>query len=133
MPATHVQFAPVAAVTLTASHMPQVLRLPVPDPAASAVVLHNLGPGEVAVVPGTCTGSVFNAPGAITLHDGQVLLTSHPALIGGDVVTVQTQGGMPMPADEMPQARSGLPAQVIATRGSLTEIWMFTAPATAVI
>lgn len=133
MPATHVNFAPVAAVTLTASHMPQVLRLPVPDPAASAVVLHNLGPGAVAVVPGTCAGSVFNAPGAITLHDGQVLLTSHPALSSGDVVTVQTQGGIPTPAAETAHARSGLPTQVIVTRGSLTEIWMFAAPTTAVI
>ena len=131
MQATHVQFTPSAGVLIPVSPTPQMVTLPAADPGNAAVVLHNTGAAAAAIVAGGISGTVFNAPGAITLQPGEMRLVSHPGLTGGTLATVQTLAGMPTTAEGMPLPNK--PAALSFTRGKLADVWMFPAPAAAVL
>ena len=117
MSGTHAQFTPAASATFAGNGLPMAVTLPPPDPANTAVVLVNLGPGEMQIVAAVVpiTGAVANTAGAIRLAEGQTVFLPSPLGFAGAMATIQGGG------------------KLVFTRGAYATTWLFPAPAVAVI
>lgn len=118
---THNQFTPstTATIPITGS-IPIPIALPAVDASNPAVLLQNVGVGVLTLFAGTSNGGpIANAPGAITLREGEArMFVSNPGFGSSTIATAQAAGGG---------------GSLQFSRGTATPVWLFAAAATVVI
>jgi hypothetical protein len=121
MTGTHNSFTPSTTTTIPINGaIPIPITLPAIDASNPAVLLQNLGTGNLTILAGTSSGGpIANAPGAIVLREGEAKMLLNSLGFGGaTVATAQSASGGGMLA---------------FSRGTATPVWLFAAAATVVI
>ena len=121
MNGTHNSFTPSTTTTIPITGSISIpITLPAIDGNNPAVLLQNAGVGTLTLFAGTSSGGpIANAPGAIVLREGEAkLLVNNPGFGGSTVASAQSSSGG---------------GQLQFSRGSVTQLWLFSAAATTVI